>query len=171
MQRLCHSGGNSSKGEDKDEAMSASPNGKGKRTDKKPRGTCWNCGDKGHYKDKCTKPAKPSDDKKNNSPKKSDTANAAVEINSESETTFFVDEFLDSELPQLVSAIDSDTDDESISDCESGWFSEIDDNSEIGNKDNELPETDESDACSLVSVDSTPVAADLEDAHCQDWFI
>ena len=50
-------GGKSAKRE-QDEAMAVAP-GKGKGG-WKPRGSCWNCGEKGHYKDKCPKPQKPS---------------------------------------------------------------------------------------------------------------
>ena len=42
------------KDNDKDEAMATS-SGKGKP--KYPHGVCWNCGEKGHYKDKCPKPS------------------------------------------------------------------------------------------------------------------
>ena len=42
------------KDDDKDKAMATS-SGKGKP--KYPRGVCWNCGEKGHYKDKCPKPS------------------------------------------------------------------------------------------------------------------
>jgi len=31
---------------------------KGGKDDRKPRGVCWNCGEKGHYKDKCPKAVK-----------------------------------------------------------------------------------------------------------------
>jgi hypothetical protein len=65
-QRMRRSAKSSSKSNDKDEAMLASSNGKGKR-ERKPHGVCWNCRDKGHFKDKCPKPAK---DTKNDSSKK-----------------------------------------------------------------------------------------------------
>ena len=51
----------SMKGDDKDEAMSVASSGKGKRFERKLRGVCWNCGEKGHFKDKCPKPAKSND--------------------------------------------------------------------------------------------------------------
>ena len=46
-----------SKSDGKDEAMFASLSGKGKK-ECKPHGVCWNCGEKGHFKDKCPKPLK-----------------------------------------------------------------------------------------------------------------
>ena len=52
--------------DDGDEAMAAS-SGKGKGKAKYPRGVCWNCGKKGHYKDKCPEPAA---DKSSKEPKK-----------------------------------------------------------------------------------------------------
>ena len=79
--------GKTSKNDDKDEAMVASSSGKGKK-DQKPRGVCWNCGDKGHYKDKCPKPVK---DAKNDWLKKSGSANAAVEDKSKDKSAFFVE--------------------------------------------------------------------------------
>jgi len=59
--------------DEKDKATLASPNGKGKK-EHKCRGLCWNCGEKGHFRNKCPKPVK---DTKNNSPKKDGSANAA----------------------------------------------------------------------------------------------
>jgi hypothetical protein len=62
-QRSRRSGVGKAKEDEKDEALvvggsSRSWKGKGGKGDHKPRGVCWNCGDKGHYKDKCPKPAK-----------------------------------------------------------------------------------------------------------------
>jgi hypothetical protein len=62
--RSRHAGTKSSKGDDKDEAMFIVSSGKGKRFERKPRGVCWNCGEKGHFKDKCPKPVKSNDKKK-----------------------------------------------------------------------------------------------------------
>jgi gag-polypeptide of LTR copia-type/Zinc knuckle len=73
-----------SKSDEKDKAMLALLNGKGKQ-ECKPCGVCWNCGEKGHFKDKCPKPVK---DMKNDSPKKGRSANTAVEDDSEDEATF-----------------------------------------------------------------------------------
>jgi hypothetical protein len=49
-QKSHHSGKN--KDDNKNEAMATS-SGKGKP--KYSQGVCWNCGEKGHYKDKCPK--------------------------------------------------------------------------------------------------------------------
>jgi hypothetical protein len=144
----------SGKAEDRDEAMFVSGNGKGKRPERKPKGTCWNCGDKGHYKNKCPKPDKTQGDKKRDSPKGAGSANAAVESDDEEGAAFFADYDSDDELPQLLSNCESDSDD----DCANDWFSEVSDDSENDRETEELPIADESDTCSLVSVDQ-------EDAH------
>ena len=53
-QKTHHSGKNK---DDGDEAMAASSSsGKRKGKPKYPCGVCWNCGKKGHYKDKCLDP-------------------------------------------------------------------------------------------------------------------
>ena len=110
-QRMRRSGGSKSKEDDKDEALSATAkSSKSKRGDRKPRGVCWNCGEKGHYKDKCPKPAKDApDSKKEKAPTQSGSANAVVESDSESEGAF---------------AMDFETDEE---DEEGGWFTEAED--------------------------------------------
>ena len=61
---------------EKDEALSATPGEllKGKDNLRKQKGVCWNCGEKGHYKDKCPKPAKKKDD----TASKTEMANAAI---------------------------------------------------------------------------------------------
>jgi Zinc knuckle len=157
----------SSKTDEKDEAMLASSNGKGKE-EHKPRGVCWNCGEKGHFKDKCPNPAK---DMKHNSPKKGSSANTAVEDDSEDEAAFFVegDWESDDDLLELQSVSDSDSeegsDTEPHGDSEGDWFSEIDESDEgSGWATEELFEADGSECSLLVSVDSNSVASDLEDA-------
>ena len=132
--------GKPSKNDDKDEAMAASSSGKGKK-DRKPRGVCWNCGDKGHYKDKCTKPAK---DTKNDSPKKSGSANAAVEENSEDESAFFV------ECGDYRDGAD--------------WFTEVDE-SDMGSVQvtEELSEAEVDERDSSFSVDSDSEELNLEE--------
>jgi len=88
VQRAHRQGTGKGKDEEKDEALAVTPgsskgkNGKGGRGGKK-NVTCWNCGEKGHFKNKCPKPAK-SKDSKENSPAKSGAANAA-ESDSEGE--------------------------------------------------------------------------------------
>jgi hypothetical protein len=110
--------------------MSALPNGKGKCLEQRPNGICWNCGDKGHYKNKCPKPTKISN--KSSSQNSSGTANVAVESDPETEYAFMADELWesDSELPPLLSNIDSDSDVEPTRDSEGDRFSEVSDNSD-----------------------------------------
>ena len=85
MQRSRWHGGKS-KDKDKDEAMVVNPGSLktkgGKGGAKKPQGECWNCGDTGHYKNKCLKPLKYNKAKKEDSlksEKPSGSANAAAE--------------------------------------------------------------------------------------------
>jgi len=73
-------GGNGkAKDQDCDEALSVmssgKSNGKGK-FERKLRGVCWNCGEKGHFKDKCLKP--PADKKNDSSKSKDSTVNAMI---------------------------------------------------------------------------------------------
>jgi Zinc knuckle len=115
-QCACRNASNSSKGTKKDEALLVASNGKGGRTPHKAPGTCWNCGDKGHFKNKCPKPAKVANNKKYHSLNNSGSANAAVESDSESEAAFLAVDLNDDdqEMPPLayVSDSDSDPDDE-----------------------------------------------------------
>jgi hypothetical protein len=87
-QRARRNGGNGkAKDQDRDEALNVSSgksNGK-KKFERKPQGVCWNCGEKGHFKDKCPKPV----DKKDDSPKKSGVVNITIESDSEGEGAFF----------------------------------------------------------------------------------
>ncbi|KAF4621769.1 hypothetical protein D9613_012119 [Agrocybe pediades] len=79
--------------------MAATPGGSnrkgGKGGGKKSHIECWNCGEKGHYKDKCPKPVKAKsgdkkEEKRDSSSKKDGSANAAAEsdVDSESEGVF-----------------------------------------------------------------------------------
>lgn len=52
-----HRGSGKSKDEDRDEALAVVPD-KSKGKECKLHGVCWNCGEKGHYKNKCPKPKK-----------------------------------------------------------------------------------------------------------------
>jgi Zinc knuckle len=99
-QRSRRSGQASGKGGDKDEVLAVSSNGNGRKFDRKPKGTCWNCGDKGHYKNKCPKPARVVGDK-NDSRNQSGSAHAAVESDSE-EGAFFAEFDSDDALPALL---------------------------------------------------------------------
>jgi hypothetical protein len=117
----------SSEGDDKDKAMSVSSNGKGKHFKCKPHGICWNCGEKGHFKDKCPKPAK-SNKKKNDSSKKVGSVNATIDSGSEGNGAFFAELCdLDSDIPELKSVSDSGSDLELQGESDGDWFSEIDD--------------------------------------------
>jgi Zinc knuckle len=98
------------KADDEDEAMSASANGKGKKFERQPKGTCWNCGEKGHYKHKCPKPAKETSDKKRDSPKGGGSANAAVESDDEEDAAFFANHDAEDDIPALLSNYESDSD-------------------------------------------------------------
>ena len=133
--------GNKSKGDDKDEALSVagsskSSKSKGKR---KPKGTCWNCGEKGHYKDKCTKPAKTTTEtKKEASSAKAGSANTAVQSDLESEGAFAMESDTESvlsesdEMPALESvtgsscSVDGFNYENPVFE-EGDWFSEIGD--------------------------------------------
>jgi hypothetical protein len=117
----------SSKGDDKDKAMSMSSNGKGKCFEHKQRGVCWNCGEKGHFKDKCPKPAK-SNEKKNDSSKMGGSVNAAIDSDSEGDGAFFAELCnLDSDIPELKSVSNSGSDLELEGESNGDWLSEIGD--------------------------------------------
>ena len=104
-------------------------NGKGK-FEQKPRGVCWNCGEKGHFKDKCPKPAA---DKKNDSPKsKANVANAMIDFNSEGDGAFFMEPMSDDD----------------------GWFTEVtDDRIDSGWETKKLSGVNWSECGSLVNID------------------
>ena len=100
------------KDDDKDKAM-VTTSGKGKH--KYPRGVCWNCGDSGHYKNKCPKPStstgKPAKEpKKDVVPAKLEVA-SAVESDSEGDAAFML-------------LYDQDSD-ESDASCDDDWFDEV----------------------------------------------
>ena len=101
------------KEDDKDEALAVGSSMKGKGR-KFPHGVCWNCGKKGHYKDKCPKPAKVTKNlKKESELKKSDSMNA-VGLDSKSEAAFLMS--YDSDSVELdVEKLDFERD----------WFSEV----------------------------------------------
>jgi len=113
------SNGKSPKEDDCDEAMSASLSKGGKaggRNHKFPRGTCWGCGDKGHFRDKC--PKKLKDGKESKDSPKGSSANATVGVNSDSEgegafAAVAVEDYeSDDSMPDLEAVSDSDSDDE-----------------------------------------------------------
>ena len=135
------------KEDDKDEAMAVGSSSKGKG--KFPRGVCWNCGEKGHYKDKCPKPAKVTKDpKKEAEPKKSDSANV-VESDSESEAAFMMSS--DSE------SVKSEADDLDFE--EGDWFSEVEEDELESN------DSDDSDINSLENSSSSDIFEAMELAN------
>ena len=108
--------------------MSVIP-GKGKGKECKPHGVCWNCGEKGHYKDKCTKPVK----QKENPPKKGSTvaaANTVIESDSNREEAFFMEDIDDDNMPDLQDVSDSETGSDDEDDDEGdNWFTDIEETS------------------------------------------
>jgi hypothetical protein len=146
---------------EKDEALTVSPNGKGRNFDRKPKGTCWNCGDKGHYRNKCPKPAHAHSNKKTDSQKSGGSANAAVESDDEVEAAFFAELDEEDEMPALLSNYETDTDEE-----ENGtdWFSEMGDDTASVIDDLSQSDVDGSEPDSHVSIgDENP--NESEDAH------
>ena len=113
------------KEDDKDEAMAVG-SGKGKGKAKYPRGVCWNCGKKGHYKNKCPEPAaekSAKDPKKEVIPKKTESANTA-ESDSESEAAFLVSYDSDSVESDIFGDRDWFDEVAMLDSGESDWFSE-----------------------------------------------
>ena len=115
---------------------------------------CWNCGEKGHFKDKCPKPAV---DKKNNSSKKSGIANVTIESDSEGEGAFFMEPKSDSDEDPSDGGYDSDGD-------ETDWFSEVESNKAGSSWDTEeLSGVDWSECDSLIDIDLDSVVAAVPD--------
>src|SRR6266567_545842 len=88
--------------DDSDEAMSASPSSSrwkgGKGGARRPRGECWNCGEVGHFRDKCPKPVKSSKKAKDKEgAKKAGEANTMIDWNSDSEGAWAAEE-IDGEI-------------------------------------------------------------------------
>ena len=94
--------------DEKDEALSATSGQslKGKDNLQRQKGVCWNCGEKGHYKDKCPKLAK----KKDNTASKTETANAAIVSDSDSDAAFLLVPINDEDA-ERISEIDCDKQD------------------------------------------------------------
>jgi hypothetical protein len=143
-----------------DEALAVT-SGKGKKP--KRDNSCWNCGKKGHYKDKCPKPPKA----RSGDPKqKGGSANAAVESDSESEAAFHIDSGYDSDedlMPDLHTVSDSSEEADVMSDGDD-WFLEVDE-SDVGKiesveRSEELSGVDWSKTSPFVSIDT-----DSEDAQ------
>ena len=177
-QRTRRSGSGKSKDEDKDEALSVVP-GKAKGKERKPQGVCWNCGDKGHYKNKCPKPKKEDSSKKGST---TAAANAVTESDSDEEGVFFMEDD-DDEMPELKVLSDSEDDDddempdlETLSDSEddsesdneeSIWFTDVEDESDSGWDSEELSGVNWSESSSFVDVDLDSEAAETDDFIAQ----
>ena len=133
-QGMHQSGGNGkSKDQDHDEALNVSSeksSGK-KKFERKPKGVCWNCGEKGHFKDKCPKPAT---DKKNDSPKpKSGIANAMIDSDLEEDGAFLMEPiFNDEDVSEHTPVLDHESVEGGYSSNggELDWFSKVDE--EVG---------------------------------------
>jgi len=163
-QRSRCSNGKSPKEDKWDEAMSASSLKGGKaggRNHKFPHGTCWGCGGKGHFRDKClTNPLKQKDGKESKDSQKGSSANAAVGVNSDSEgegafAAMAVKDYeSDDSVPDLEAVSDSDSDDEPHGGVvtDNDWFSDVADE---GARDQECSEGSDWDPDDLFE-DSVP---------------
>ena len=91
--------------DEKNEALSATPGqlSKGKDNLQRQKGVCWNCGEKGHYKDKCPKLAKKKDD----TVSKTEMANVAIVSDSDSNAAFLLVPINDKDAKR-ISKIDCD---------------------------------------------------------------
>jgi len=113
------------------------------------RGICWNCGEKGHFKNKCPKPVKKDDSSKNGG-----AANAAIASDSKGEEAFFMEpeSDIDSDLPGSKGRYKEDGED---------WFSEVDkEEASSGMDTEELFRIDWSECGSLIDVDLDSDAAE-----------
>ena len=148
---------------------SGQSNGKGK-FERKPRGVCWNCGEKGHFKDKCPKPA----EKKNNIPKKSSIANIVIKLDSKGEGAFFMEpepSDNESDIPELEALSDFNMDSSDWNyghdGHETDWFSEVDEEAVSGWDTEELSGIDGSECDSLIDVDLDSDAAEPNEIAAQ----
>ena len=162
-QRARRSGPGKSKDEDKDEALSVIP-GKTKGKERKTHGVCWNCGDKGHYKNKCPKP------KKDDSSRKGSTTaavNAVIESDSDGEGAFFMeDDDDDDNMPDLEILSDSEDDPESDNEG-SVWFTDVDEETGSSWDSEELSGVDWSETSSFVNVDLDSDAVESDEYVAQ----
>ena len=134
-QRSHHSNGKSSRNDDHNEAMTVSSTSRGGkargRNHKFAHGTCWGCGGKGHFRDKCpTNPSKQKDRKGLKDSQKSGVANTVVGIDSDSEgkgafAAVAIDDYdSDGSLPGLEAVSDSDSESQGGNAPETNWFFE-----------------------------------------------
>jgi hypothetical protein len=167
--------------DDGDEAMAVgSSSGKGKGKPRYPHGVCWNCGKKGHYKDKCPDPVTTTgktaakDPKKEVVPSKSDSANT-VESDSESEAAFLMT--CDTDSVESDNLGDGDWFDEvaKLDFKEKDWFSDEEEDECFSSNDSleNPPLSDTSDvalvAAELASAENrrnTQTRAELYDSGC-----
>ncbi|KAF5324090.1 hypothetical protein D9619_011417 [Psilocybe cf. subviscida] len=97
-----------SKDDEKDEALSVGASSKAKSTgakrdNKKPRGVCWNCGEKGHFKPQCPKPPKSEKSSDNSAgKKKAGDVHAVLETDSDSDGVHAVFVDTDSETDSML---------------------------------------------------------------------
>ena len=166
-QHAWQSGTGKAKDNDKDEALSVVL-GKNKGKPCKPHGICWNCRDKGHYKDKCPQPIVKKDD----APRKGSTSaitNAVIQSDSDEEGAFFMEDDDDPDMPNLGDMSDSedDSDHQNVDEVETNWFTNDEDKVESGWDSKELSGIDWSE-CSLfidVDLDSEATIPDEYAAH------
>ena len=154
-QHTCCNGPGKAKDKEKDKDLTVIP-GKSKGKEHKPHGICWNCGDKGHYKDKCPKPVV----EKANSPKKTGTAaaNTVIQSDSDDNGVFFMECEDDTDMPELQLVSDSEDDPES-DDNKSLWFTDVKDEIDNSWDSKELSGVDWSKTSLFVNVDLDSEAA------------
>jgi len=164
-QRARRQGTGKGKDEEKDDALAVTPgsskgkNGKGGGGGKK-NVTCWNCGEKGHFKNKCPKPAK-SKDLKEDEPAKSSAANAA-ESDSKGEGAWAI---WDSDNDSSDSALFPDSDSDVVASItavnvpgeDMDWFSEVaEDGCEADDEDWFTEESDDSKDIFMATDEAKP---------------
>lgn len=122
----------------------------------RPKGVCWNCGEKGHYKNKCPKPTLEK-------PKSGGSTNTVVDWDSDSEGVFGVDEMSDTSLdgmPTLESVSDFSEEGSEVGDEDGSgedWFSDVGEDSDspwYGRIGDEESSGDESELSLFFAVDS-----------------
>jgi Pol polyprotein, beta-barrel domain len=100
-------------------------------------------------------------DRKQDSPKGSGSANAAVESDDEAKAAFFVDLNDENKLPMLLSNYESDSDDEEHA---NDWFSELGDEAEYDTDADSQDNVDESDCNPLVNICDDAAVTEPENA-------
>ena len=94
---------------------------------------CWNCGDRGHFKDKCPKPQEQKDEKEAKDSQKGGSANAAVGVDTDSEgkgafAAVAVEDYAsDDSMPNLKAVSNSDSNNEPTSGvvADNNWLSDV----------------------------------------------